>query len=238
MSLERHTKIIFENLKLENRIDFFNLWNEIFNLIYPNKKANLNDSLMVSRINKNFYLCKYFTSIKNIEGDILECGVFKGFSSLLLRTIDNKLSSSNKNNFFLIDSFEGLSEILDEDKPANKNIYQSKKGDLKSSIENVETLFKYFDNVNILKGWIPEIFDILDESNKYKFVHIDVDLYQPTYDTLNYIYDKVVLGGMIITDDYQTPFFPGNKIAWEKFCKSKNIGFFSLPSGQAVIIKE
>ena len=40
-------------------------------------------------------------------------------------------------------------------------------------------------------------FNILDLSNKYKFVHIDVDLYQPTYDTLEYIYDKVVVGGSI-----------------------------------------
>tara|TARA_Y100000590_G_C15509278_1_gene934765 strand:- start:177 stop:893 length:717 start_codon:yes stop_codon:yes gene_type:complete len=238
MTLEKHTKIIFENIKIENQIDFFNLWKEIFNLIYSNKKANFNDPLIVSRIHKNFYLCKYFASIKSVEGDILECGVYKGFSSLLLRTLEKKLCISNKNNFFLVDSFEGLSEILEEDKPENKNIYQSKKGDLKANIDNVETLFKNFDNVHILKGWIPEIFDILDDYNRYKFIHIDLDLYQPTYDTLNYIYDKVVRGGMIITDDYQTPLFPGNKKAWEKFCKYKNIGFFSLPSGQAVIIKE
>ena len=238
MSLEKHTKIIFENIKIGNEIDFFNLWKKIFIQIYPNNKPNLNDTLITTRIYKNFYLSKYFVSIKDIEGDILECGVFKGFSSLLLRTISKKLLISNKNNFFLVDSFEGLSEILEEDKPQNKNIYQSQKGDLKSNIEIVETLFKDFDNVHILKGWIPEIFNILDLSNKYKFVHIDVDLYQPTYDTLEYIYDKVVVGGMIITDDYQSPLFPGNKKAWEKFCKLKNIGFFSLPSGQAVIIKE
>ena len=238
MTLEKHTKIIFENLKIDNEIDFFDLWNEIFTKIYPNQKPNLNDPLMTSRIYKNFYLSKYFASIKNIEGNILECGVFKGFSSLLLRVISKKLLISNNNNFFLIDSFEGLSEILEEDKPENTNIYQSQKGDLKSNIENVETLFEDYDNVHILKGWIPEIFNILDFSNKYKFVHIDVDLYKPTYDTLEYIYDKVVIGGMIITDDYNSPLFPGNKKAWEKFCKLKNVGFFSLPSGQAVIIKE
>ena len=30
MSLEKHIKIIFENLKIENKIDFFNLWKETF----------------------------------------------------------------------------------------------------------------------------------------------------------------------------------------------------------------
>ena len=100
MTLEKHTKIIFENLKIGDEINFFNLWKEIFNQIYPNTRPNLNDPLMTTRIYKNFYLSKYFFSIKNIEGDILECGVFKGFSSLLLRVISQKLFISNKNNFF------------------------------------------------------------------------------------------------------------------------------------------
>ena len=87
-------------------------------------------------------------------------------------------------------------------------------------------------------GCITKVFDLLDENNKYKFVHIDVDLYQPTFDTLNYIYDKVVKGGIIITDDYRSPSFPGNQKAWEKYFNSKNILSLSLPSGQAVVIKE
>ena len=238
MSLEKHIKIIFQNIKIENDIVFFQLWEETFQKIYPNKKANFNDPLMALRINKNFYFCKYFFSIKNLDEDFLECGVFKGFSSLLLRSIEEKLSNFNINNYFLIDSFEGLSDILEEDKPIKPQVYQNKKGNLKANIEHVENLFKYFKNVNIVKGWIPKVFDLLDEKNNYKFVHIDVDLYQPTFDSLNYIYDKVVKGGIIITDDYRSPSFPGNQKAWEKYFNSKNIRSLSLPSGQAVVIKE
>ena len=238
MSLEKHTKIIFENIKIENNIDFFQLWKETFQKIYPNKKVNFNDPLMTLRINKNFYLCKYFISIKNIEGDFFECGVFKGFSSLLLRSIEENLSNFNINNYFLIDSFEGLSDFLDEDKSLNPDIIQNKKGDLKANIEDVKVLFNQFKNVNIIKGWIPKVFESLDEKNKYKFVHIDVDLYQPTFDSLNYIYDKIVEGGILITDDYRSPSFPGNQKAWEKYFNSKNIRSLSLPSGQAVVIKE
>ena len=238
MSLEKHTKIIFKNIKIEKNIDFFQLWEETFQKIYPDKKANFNYPLMSLRIFKNFYLCKYFISIKNIEGDFLECGVFKGFSSQLLRSLAEKLSNFNINNYFLIDSFEGLSDILEEDKPIEPNVYKNKKGNLKANIEHVENLFNHYKDVNVIKGWIPEVFDLLDEKNKYKFVHIDVDLYQPTFDTLNYIYDKVVKGGIIITDDYNSPLFPGNQKAWEKYFNSKNIRTFSLPSGQAVVIKE
>ena len=175
---------------------------------------------------------------KNLKGDFLECGVLKGFSSYLLRSLEDQLFKDTINNYFLIDSFEGLSDFLDEDKSLNPDIIQNKKGDLKANIEDVKVLFNQFKNVNIIKGWIPKVFESLDEKNKYKFVHIDVDLYQPTFDSLNYIYDKIVEGGILITDDYRSPSFPGNQKAWEKYFNSKNIRSLSLPSGQAVVIKE
>ena len=144
---------------------------------------------------------------------------------MLLRTISKKLSIADNNNFFLVDSFEGLSEILEEDKPENINIYQSQKGDLKSNISNVENLFTDFDNVHILKGWIPEIFNILEPSNKYKFVHIDVDLYEPTLKSLEFFYPRLVEGGIIVCDDYNSKHFSGSKKAWDEFFSNKT--FFS-----------
>ena len=238
MSLEKHTNIFFKNIKIDNNIDFFKLWKDTFKIIYPSKTVDLNNIFNAIRINKSLYLCKYFIFTKDLEGDFLECGVLQGFSSYLLRSLEDKLFKDTINNYFLIDSFEGLSDILDEDKTLNRNFHQHKKGDLKAKIEDVELLFKKFRNIYIIKGWIPKVFESLSENNKYKFVHIDVDLYQPTFDTLNYIYDKVVKGGIIITDDYRSPLFPGNQKAWEKYFNSKNINsWLSLPSGQAVIIK-
>ncbi len=238
MSLEKNIKIIFENIKLENNIDFFKLWKETYKIVNPSKSLDLNNMLTAIRINKSFYLCKYFIFTKDLKGDFLECGVLKGFSSYLLRSLEDQLFKDTINNYFLIDSFEGLSDFLDEDKSLNPDIIQNKKGDLKANIEDVKVLFNQFKNVNIIKGGIPKVFESLDEKNKYKFVHIDVDLYQPTFDSLNYIYDKIVEGGILITDDYRSPSFPGNQKAWEKYFNSKNIRSLSLPSGQAVVIKE
>jgi hypothetical protein len=102
----------------------------------------------------------------------------------------------------------------------------------------IDTHFEFLDNSLFSNPENLKIFNVLDESNKYKFIHIDVDLYQPTLDTLEYFYDKVVKGGIIITDDYEAPLFPGNKKAWQKFMYAKDLSYFVLPSGQAVIIKE
>ncbi len=238
MDLEKHIKIIYENTYLDKNINFFNLWQNVFQKIYPNKKPNFNDPGWLTRINKSYYLCKYFIESKTLDGSFLECGVFKGFSSLLLITLAKKIENFKIENYFLVDSFEGLSEILEEDKPDNKKTFQNQKGNLKANQEEVEKIFRDSNNVNIIKGWIPNVFDVLDENNKYKFVHLDVDLYKPTLESLDYVFDKIIENGILITDDYETPLFPGNKKAWEEFLSIRNIPFFVLPSGQAVIIKK
>ena len=238
MSLDLHTNIFFKDLYLSNKINFFDLWKLTHFKIYPERTIDFNNILTAIRINKSFYLCKYFVYTNSLDGDYLECGVLRGFSSYLLKSIEGMLSLNKINNYFLIDSFEGLSEISDSDIPINPNLKIHKKGDLKESIETVEHIFKEFKNVHLLKGWIPNVFDLLDKKNKYKFVHLDVDLFQPSLDSLEFLYDKVVKGGVIITDDYQSPLFPGNKKAWKQFFDKKEIqNWLALPSGQAVIIK-
>ena len=174
-----------------------------------------------------------------MQGNILEVGVFKGFSSLFLIKLENELNAEFNSKFFLIDSFEGLSKINENDVVSNKDIFQHQEGHFKVDYNNVKILFKEYNNVKVIKGWIPKIFNSLNKDNLYKYVHIDVDLYEPTISTLNYIFDKVVKGGVIITDDFDSNAFPGNRKAWQEFFIEKNIlTSISLPSGQAVYIKE
>ena len=81
MSLEKHTNIFFKNIKIEDNIDFFKLWKDTYKIINPSKPLDLNNIFNAIRINKSLYLCKYFIFVKDLEGDFLECGVLKGFSS-------------------------------------------------------------------------------------------------------------------------------------------------------------
>ncbi len=240
MTLKNHINIAFDQLIIDHNIKFLELWKEVDNIINFPEFFDLNKYDIYKRIVKNYFLSKYFIYSNKIEGDILECGVFKGFSAYLMRLLQEKINNEYMNSqFFLIDSFEGLSKIQKQDKVTNPDFRQFEEGHFKTSLENVEKVFNKFKNVNVIKGWIPDIFNDLDKKNKYKFVHLDVDLYQPTLDSLNYIYDKVVIGGVILTDDYYSPHFPGNKIAWRKFFLSKNIkNVMILPSGQSVYIKD
>ena len=44
---------------------------------------------------------------------------------------------------------------------------------------------------------------------RYRFVHIDVDIYEPTYACLEYFHPRMVEGGLIVIDDYGFPSWPG-----------------------------
>lgn len=237
MNIEGHIKIFFDKLELEKNINFLDLF-------YKSAKATntSNDftaNAAYKRLIKALFLCKYFIYASKLEGNILECGVLRGFSSYLLMLLNQKISNNiMKKKFYLIDSFEGLGEILSEDNPEESKIHRHKKGDLKADFKSVQNLFSNFKNVKILKGWIPNIFNKINSNDQYCFVHLDVDLYKPTIDSLNYFYNKIVKGGLIITDDYLSEFFPGNRKAWNEFVKNKQIkDSICLPSGQAVIIK-
>ena len=94
-----------------------------------------------------------------------------------------------------------------------------------------------FANLSFHKGWIPEIFLSLPE-DKWSYVHIDVDLYRPTLDSLEYFFPRMAAGGVIINDDYSSPLFPGGGSGWEEFFNKVKKPYIVLDTGQAVFINK
>ena len=75
-------------------------------------------------------------------------------------------------------------------------------------------------NVKVVKGWIPESFTGIDD--KFCFVNLDLDLYQPMLENLKFFWDKMVQGGVILCYDYYNPELPGVKQAIDDF--EKHVG--------------
>jgi len=157
--------------------------------------------------------------------NVAECGVFTGSTAYqicsLLRPTDTYVG---------LDSFEGLPARGIKDATANFP-EGSSKGEFMASKENVAAILSSSKaNVSLCQGWIPQVLSTLPEK-EYHFIHLDVDLYEPTLGSLEYFYPKMKKGGIIICDDYGFTAWPGAKKALEKF----NMPFISLPTGQAVI---
>ena len=95
---------------------------------------------------------------------------------------------------------------------------------------------KDFDFVVFHSGWIPEKFHEVSDV-RFCFVHLDVDLFQPTLDSLSFFYDKMSPGGIILCDDYGFITCPGARKAMNSFFADKPEEIVSLPTGQGFVVK-
>ena len=182
---------------------------------------------------RRYVLYSIAKSVSRVSGDIVECGVSRGHSSYLML----KANSKNHKVFYGFDSFEGLSEPGDSDKITNNFSYKWKKNDLSTPISVAEkNLSQFPQRFKLFKGWIPDKFHEVSDK-KFCLVHIDVDLYQPTLDSLNFFWDKLNKGGVLVCDDYGSLLCPGAKKAMDEFFESKNMSVIHLTTGQGIVFK-
>jgi hypothetical protein len=109
------------------------------------------------------------------------------------------------------------------------------KGSLSSGESEIRENLKEFQNVRYYPGWIPDRFSEVAD-RKFRFVHVDVDLYRPTKDSLEFFYGRLVPGGVIICDDYGFDTCPGARKAVDEFVAEHGLEILDLPSGQGVIM--
>jgi len=187
-----------------------------------------------------FYnLVQFFMATAYLDGGCLEAGCYRGLSSFLLCSCLRMLNHDFKGEgFSIIDSFEGLSDPSDQDLgPLCKVSPRAEKRLYSAAIDQVREALSDFPDVTFHKGWIPEILDQVPDQ-KYRFVHIDLDLYEPIITSLNYFYRRLVPGGILVIDDYGYLDFPGAKKAVDEFCEASRLQPVRLTTGNAVLIKQ
>lgn len=176
-----------------------------------------------------------------VEGLIVECGCYRGLSSYVvcsyLRAQDSQFDGET---FHIFDSFEGLSTLTSADGVGDPRIpigkAKRRSGMFAATVEEVLEVLGDFPAVQLHRGWIPESFAGVAEAS-YRFVHIDVDLHDPTRAALEYFYPRLSAGGVIVCDDFGSIRWPGAREAVESFCRQTDARLLRMSSGQALIIR-
>jgi len=181
-------------------------------------------------LNKIFYACATVQGIqamyllaeevltRRIKGDFVECGVFLGGLATAMALALQK--HNEQRTFHLFDSWIGLP--LGCVKDGNK---QPGIGDMRhdpnlpleqrlvscgcneATVEQVKANFNRFGLQTPFKfypGWFQKTLPALapDAITEIAVLHLDADLYESTLITLDYMYPKVVTGGLVVLDDY------------------------------------
>jgi O-methyltransferase len=163
-----------------------------------------------------------------IQGDIAEFGVWHGTTFMPMA----ELARINNRTIHAVDSFAGMAQETARDDG------RYLKGSLNVGGSAVfRELTKPFKNVQIHQGYIPEILSELD-SIRFAFVHLDVDQYQPTLDSLRFLWPRMNKGGVLICHDW----FADSKVlaagAILDWMKDNNIDLTGeLPSNHCWFIK-
>lgn len=169
-----------------------------------------------------------------IPGAFAEIGVFEGLTSEFIFMFKNK-----EKKFFICDTFQGLVDVSEKD-ISNQNTCLSN-GFAKNSYENfcAVNTFIQFKDVVVVNGYFPGSATPEMDQSKYAFVHLDVDTYSSTLNSLKYFYDKMHPGGSIVVHDYiNNPETLGVRRALDEFMAGKNDEISTNPnSTQAIIIK-
>ncbi len=175
---------------------------------------------------RKFFLKNLLQLVDGLPGDTAECGVFQGASSYLIC----EYFQAHDKQHVIFDSFEGLSKPQQED-GTHWTVHQFTVDE-----QTVRNNLAEFDRVEIYRGWIPDSFHhVLDR--QFCFVHIDVDLYQPTLEAARFFYDRTVVGGIILCDDYGFDGCPGARQAIDELLCDKPELLVQVPTGQAFFVK-
>jgi hypothetical protein len=172
----------------------------------------------------------------HVDGDTAEVGCFAGATSYLILAQNTAFNAHRSEGLqlkrhFIFDSFQGLSKphVLDGDH------WQSGRFAIDEPTLRLN-LHDFSGSFEVYVGWVPARFSEV-EDRRFSFVHIDVDLYEPTLASLEFFYDKMSVGGILVIDDYGFENNPGVNIASKNFLSGRPEQLITLPTGGAFFIK-
>jgi hypothetical protein len=180
---------------------------------------------------------------KNIEGDIIECGVLSGnYEAIWIAELQKR---NQKRHIYLYDTFKGLTRPTENDytldtawfsRPAgymikewDENIIDETTNKLcyvpLDFVKNRLKSTKY--DQNYLHYVVGDVMETLKDKStipkKIAILRLDTDWYESSKYELEQMYDNVVDGGLIIFDDYF--FWAGQRKATDEFFESRNLKY-------------
>ncbi len=180
-----------------------------------------------TRINKLLAHYDLYKTIAGLPGDIFELGVYKAASLVRLATFRNLLENDYSRKIVGFDAFgkfpkdklslkEDLAFIEDFEKAGGDGL----------TLDEVKRIFEHkkFSNIVLNEG---NVFDTLpDYLEKYPatriaFLHLDMDVKEPTTFALEMLYERVVPNGLIVFDDYNA--VAGETDAVDEFLSKKRL---------------
>lgn len=160
----------------------------------------------------------------NLPGDFAEFGTWSGTG---IKTVVDYLGGTEfPKTFWGYDTFD-----------YNPVAGEHFEGQAEGFFEKVKDRFKDYPQINLIKGLIPDSFS-QGLPQQLAFMHIDLNNYEGEIAVLEKLFDRLVTGGIIILDDYESSgIYRRQKKEEDHWFEKRNYRVFPLPTGQGMVIK-
>ena len=169
----------------------------------------------------------------NIKGNFVECGVWKGGSTMIIAL--TLLSMKEKNRkIYLYDTFSGMTKPTEKDKTISSSYPVIDKWKKYQANDHNKWAFSPLEDVkdNMLSTGYPPLNLVFVKGkvedtipriipSKIALLRLDTDWYESTYHELKYLFPLLINKGVLVIDDYG--YFTGAKEAVDKYVKENNI---------------
>lgn len=186
-----------QTYKIDLPKDFLSLWEKVqpYTMISIERGFALFQSLC-------------YLSDNGIDGDIVECGVWRGGACMLAsQTIQKRGYTTRK--IWLYDTFAGMTEPTGNDLIAASNQPVSERSPLgwwavpREEVEKNMLSTGYDKSLwETVEGDVLETLESRPPSDKIALLRLDTDWYESTKKEMEVLYPKLVKGGILLLDDY------------------------------------
>jgi len=195
---------------------------------------NLYDQIRNNTLVDIFRCYEIFTLVQQVsklqKGAFIEIGVFKGGTGAVIAS--QVKACALDETVYLCDTFEGVVKSSQVD-----THYVN--GEHSTSQAPVEELLKALDldNIVLLQGIFPDDTAHIVENEMFRFCHIDVDVYQSAKDIMDWIWPRMVVGGVVVYDDFGFSSCEGiKKHVEEQMNLTDRLVIYNL-NGHAIVVK-
>ncbi|OGU12394.1 MAG: dTDP-6-deoxy-L-hexose 3-O-methyltransferase [Ignavibacteria bacterium GWB2_35_12] len=197
-----------------------------------------------SRMARTIAHYEIYKNIQHLNGDIVECGVFKGVSLMRFIMFMQLFETDKTKKIIGFDTYGKFPENdFEQDKEEYEEFITETGGGISISKEELEKfiLNKNFSNYELVKGDINLTVPKYVSENpdlKISLLNIDTDIYEPAKTILEHLAPKVVVGGIIIFDDYGI--FHGETQLADEYCEKHGYKLINFPFNKvpSYLIKE
>lgn len=123
------------------------------------------------------------------DGNVAEVGVFRGaFAKEMNACFSDR-------TLYLFDTFKGF-----DGRDVDDNTLERKVNYLTTGVDMVRSILPHPEKAVFKVGYFPETAS--DMNDRFIFVNLDCNVYQPTLEGLNFFWPRMVSGGVILVHDY------------------------------------